>query len=40
MHVTPASAVTDGMKAVFQAGQQTGYLTKEPPSSVIYAGLK
>jgi ABC-type nitrate/sulfonate/bicarbonate transport system substrate-binding protein len=40
MHVTPASAVSDGMKAVFKAGQQTGYLTKQPPDSVIYAGLK
>ncbi len=40
MHVTPASDVTAGMMAVFKAGQQTGYLTKQPPNSIIYGGLK
>jgi NitT/TauT family transport system substrate-binding protein len=40
MNVQPASAVADGIRSVFQAGQQTGYLKKEPPQSVIYDGLK
>lgn len=40
MNVQPASAVANGIKAVFKAGQETGYLSKEPPSSVIYQGLK
>jgi len=40
MNVQPASAVADGIGSVFQAGQQTGYLTKEPPKTVIYDGLK
>ncbi|MFF5992789.1 ABC transporter substrate-binding protein [Prauserella flavalba] len=39
MNVQPASAVADGIRSVFQAGQQTGYLTKEPPETVIYDGL-
>lgn len=40
LDVQPASAVASGIKSVFKAGQQTGYLTKEPPASVIYSGLK
>lgn len=40
MHVAPASEVSDGMSAVFEAGQQTGYLKKEPPESVVYKGIK
>jgi ABC-type nitrate/sulfonate/bicarbonate transport system substrate-binding protein len=40
MNVVPASQVQDGIKAVFKAGQESGYLTKEPPASVIYDGLK
>jgi ABC-type nitrate/sulfonate/bicarbonate transport system substrate-binding protein len=39
MNVVPASKVADGINAVFQAGQQTGYLTKMPPESIIYDGL-
>lgn len=37
--VAPADQVADGIRAVFKAGQQTGYLKKEPPSSIIYKGL-
>lgn len=40
LDVEPASAVADGMKSVFKAGMDTGYLSKEPPASVIYQGLK
>lgn len=40
MNVQPASAVAEGIRSVFDAGQQTGYLKKEPPESVIYDGLK
>lgn len=40
LNVQPASAVADGIRSVFEAGQQTGYLSKEPPKSVIYSGLK
>jgi len=39
LHVTPAAAVTDGISAVFDAGRQTGYLTKTPPPSITYRGL-
>jgi ABC-type nitrate/sulfonate/bicarbonate transport system substrate-binding protein len=37
--VAPASDVADGINAVFKAGQETGYLEKQPPKSVIYEGL-
>lgn len=40
LHVVPASKVSAGIKAAFKAAQQTGYLTKEPPESVIYTGLR
>lgn len=40
MHVVPASQVQSGIKAVFEAGLDSGYLKKEPPQSVIYDGLK
>ena len=40
MNVTPASEVADGMAAVFKAGQETGYLTAEPPSTIVYQGLQ
>lgn len=40
MAVAPASKVTDGIKAVFKAGQETGYLKQEPPQSLIYSGLQ
>jgi NitT/TauT family transport system substrate-binding protein len=40
LHVAPASDVADGIKSVFQAGMDTGYLKKQPPSSVVYQGLK
>lgn len=38
MHVAPAAAMESGIKAVFQAGIGSGYLSKEPPQSVIYDG--
>jgi NitT/TauT family transport system substrate-binding protein len=37
--VAPASEVADGIKAVFKAGQETGYLKKEPPDSIVFKGL-
>ncbi|UYM05490.1 ABC transporter substrate-binding protein [Solicola gregarius] len=40
MNVVPASDVSAGIASVFKAGQETGYLTKTPPDSVIYDGLK
>lgn len=40
MAVAPASQVSDGIHAVFKAGEQTGYLKQEPPKSVIYSGLQ
>lgn len=40
MNVVPASAVEDGIRAVFEAGLDSGYLTQDPPQSVIYDGLK
>lgn len=39
MNVAPASQVTDGIQAVFEAGQQIGYLQQPPPDSIIYKGL-
>jgi ABC-type nitrate/sulfonate/bicarbonate transport system substrate-binding protein len=36
--VAPASEVSDGIRAVFRAGQETGYLEKTPPDSLIYEG--
>lgn len=38
--VAPASEVADGIKAVFKAGQETGYLKQQPPQSIIYSGLQ
>jgi ABC-type nitrate/sulfonate/bicarbonate transport system substrate-binding protein len=40
MNVVPASQVEDGIKAVFEAGLDSGYLKKQPPDSVVYEGLK
>lgn len=40
LHVAPASEVEDGIKSVFQAGVDTGYLKKQPPPSVVYQGLE
>jgi NitT/TauT family transport system substrate-binding protein len=39
LSVQPSSEVADGIKAVFKAGQETGYLKKDPPDSIIYKGL-
>lgn len=39
LNVRPASRLSDGIGAVFRAGRQTGYLSKTPPSTVIYKGL-
>jgi ABC-type nitrate/sulfonate/bicarbonate transport system substrate-binding protein len=39
LSVQPSSEVADGIRAVFEAGQQTGYLKKDPPDSLIYKGL-
>jgi NitT/TauT family transport system substrate-binding protein len=36
--VAPASEVSDGIRAVFKAGQETGYLEKTPPDSLIHEG--
>ena len=40
LRVLPASEAADGIKAVFKAGQDSGYLKKAPPESVIYQGLR
>jgi ABC-type nitrate/sulfonate/bicarbonate transport system substrate-binding protein len=40
LHVAPASELAKGMKGVFEAGVQIGYLTKQPPDSIIYQGIK
>jgi NitT/TauT family transport system substrate-binding protein len=40
LNVAPASELAEGINAVFEAGQQTGYLSKMPPESIIYDGLK
>jgi ABC-type nitrate/sulfonate/bicarbonate transport system substrate-binding protein len=37
--VAPSSTITDGIKAVFEAGEQTGYLKKASPDAIIYRGL-
>lgn len=39
LNVQPASALTSGIDAVFRAGRQTGYLTRTPPSTIVYKGL-
>ncbi|WP_395103541.1 ABC transporter substrate-binding protein [Actinomadura sp. SCN-SB] len=39
LRVRPASALTDGIAAVFRAGRETGYLEKTPPSTVVHRGL-
>ncbi len=40
LRVLPASEVADGIRAVFEAGIQTGYLSEQPPESVIFDGLE
>ncbi|MBM9462836.1 ABC transporter substrate-binding protein [Aeromicrobium sp. YIM 150415] len=40
LRVAPASDVTEGIRAVFEAGIQTGYLADQPPDSVIFDGLQ
>lgn len=40
LDVEPASAVAEGIRYVFKAGQESGYLSKQPPASIIYRGLK
>jgi ABC-type nitrate/sulfonate/bicarbonate transport system substrate-binding protein len=40
MHVTAASELEEGLQAVFEAGQQTGYLSQDPPESIVYDGLE
>jgi len=40
LDVQPAAKVANGIRSVFKAGIQTGYLTKQPPKSIIYSGLK
>lgn len=40
INVAPASDLTDGINSVFTAGQETGYLTKAPPASIVYDGLE
>lgn len=37
--VSPSKDIADGIQAVFKAGQETGYLSKTPPDSIIYKGL-
>ncbi len=39
LNVEPAAAMRPGIEAVFAAGRQTGYLSAEPPSTIIYGGL-
>jgi NitT/TauT family transport system substrate-binding protein len=38
--VEPANKIVDGIRAVFKAGRETGYLKKDPPDSIIYKGLQ
>jgi NitT/TauT family transport system substrate-binding protein len=40
LNVAPASELAKGMKGVFTAGVQIGYLKKQPPDSIIYQGIK
>jgi ABC-type nitrate/sulfonate/bicarbonate transport system substrate-binding protein len=40
LNVAPAGQLKDGINSVFKAGQETGYLSKQPPSSIVYDGLK
>lgn len=40
MRVVPTSEVTEGVDAVFEAGQQSGYLEGTPPAEAVYEGLK
>jgi len=35
LRVTPASELRKPIEAVFEAGQETGYLKKDPPSSIV-----
>ncbi len=39
LHVAPASELTGSIDAVFRAGQETGYLTDQPPATIVYRGL-
>ncbi|GAA4495183.1 hypothetical protein GCM10023191_035480 [Actinoallomurus oryzae] len=39
LNVRPAAQLTAGIGAVFDAGRQTGYLTKNPPAGIVYRGL-
>jgi NitT/TauT family transport system substrate-binding protein len=40
LNVAPASELAKGMKGVFTAGEQIGYLKQQPPESIIYQGIK
>lgn len=39
LNVAPAPAMRSGIDAVFAAGRQTGYLSTEPPATIIHGGL-
>lgn len=40
LSVQPSSEIAEGIRAVFKAGRETGYLKKDPPESIIYKGLE
>lgn len=40
LRVTPAGELRKPIEAVFEAGQETGYLKKDPPKTIVYDGEK
>lgn len=39
LHVAPAAGLAKGIDAVMRAGRETGYLTADPPESLVYQEL-
>jgi NitT/TauT family transport system substrate-binding protein len=39
LHVAPAAQLSAGIEAVFRAGRETGYLTTDPPETLVYKEL-
>jgi ABC-type nitrate/sulfonate/bicarbonate transport system substrate-binding protein len=40
LHVTPATNISDQIRAVFEAGVETNYLEDTPGDAIIYKGLE